>query len=284
MVTAPFVTGALVGTIADKLAGDEVNEANLAAQAAENRAKDEKLKMGMNLAGTSGTDFATRKFNEQGGVDLSQVGGPTAAKVRGVATEGDLQRQLAANEATRNFRFNVPDMSTAQGLVDRDNALTQSTVDRMYNQAALGTRQTGLGPASSNYSANLMDAMGRVSDKTKFNREQEAASLLQTSQNQDLKNLIAQRQALALDAPAPPFTDPNPGATAAQVVTQMPTRTYIPDVGPALPFRAGGSLTQQIMQQLALEDERANRYKTLRQLGDAGAFKGTTVPIPIAGS
>ena len=128
-----------------------------------------------------------------------------------------------------------------------------------------------------------MDAMGRVSDKTKLNREQQAASLLQTSQNQDLKNLMALRQAYDLDAPAPAFTDPNPGATAAQVATQMPTRTYIPDMSTAMPFRAAGNLSQQIMQQLALEDERRDRGEMIRQLGDAGAFKGTTIPTIPAG-
>tara|TARA_R100001594_G_scaffold41729_1_gene73662 strand:- start:2094 stop:2945 length:852 start_codon:yes stop_codon:yes gene_type:complete len=282
MVSAPFITGALVGTLSDKLAGDKLNEANLAARAAENQAKDEKFKTGLNLAGTSGTDFSTRNFNAAGGIDLNQAGGPTAANVRKLATIGDYGKQQAVNEAISNFKPTIPNLAAAQGMVDRDNALTQSTVDRMYDQAVLKRGQTPLGATSSNYNASLMDAIGRVSDKTKFNREQQAASLQQTSLNQDLKNLMALRQAHTLDAPAPAFTDPNPGATAAQVATQMPTRTYDADLSEVTPYASGSKLTQTLMQQMALEDADRKRADLIRQLGDAGAFKGTTVPtIPV---
>ena len=125
-----------------------------------------------------------------------------------------------------------------------------------------------------------MDAMGRVSDKTRFNREQEAVELLRKSQEGDVNNLIKELQARQLHFPAPQYQDRTPGATAAQIITQMPTRDFAVNASPlGLGAKAGSNLVGQLMAYEQTEADRRAQADLIRQLGDAGAFKGTTVPL-----
>ena len=282
MVAMGIGAGLAAGGLLDYITGREYNEALQKKTAADQAMVKEKEGRALGMLGTSGTDFTTRNLNPSGqGIIEKQRGGGTAATVRDTAVGGDLQRQLAANAATRDFNFSVPDLATAQGIVDRDNALTQGIRDRMFHQAALRTGQTDLGQASSDYSANLMDAMSRASDQTKFNREQQAGELLQKSQAGDINNLIKFLQAQQLHFPAPQYQDRTPGSTAAQVITQMPTRDFAVDASPiGLGAQAGSNLIGQLMAYNQAEQDKKDQAALIRQLGDAGAFsKGTTAPV-----
>ena len=279
-IDAGIGTGLVVGGLLDYLGGQEYNKALQEKTAADQAMAAKKEGRALGTLGTSGTAFTTRNLNQSGGSDEKQLGGATAAKVRSAGAAGDLQRQLESNALTRDFKFNIPDMATAQGMVDRDSILAQGLIDQQYNKATLREQQKPLGRGSSDYNANLMDAMGRVSDKTRFNREQEAVELLRKSQEGDVNNLIKELQARQLHFPAPQYQDRTPGATAAQIITQMPTRDFAVNASPlGLGAKAGSNLVGQLMAYEQTEADRRAQADLIRQLGDAGAFKGTTVPL-----
>ena len=136
-IDAGIGTGLVVGGLLDYLGGQEYNKALQEKTAADQAMAAKKEGRALGTLGTSGTDCTTRNLNQYGGSDEKQLGGATAAKVRSAGAAGDLQRQLESNALTRDFKFNIPDMASAQGMVDRDSILAQGLIDQQYNKATL---------------------------------------------------------------------------------------------------------------------------------------------------
>ena len=60
----------------------------------------------------------------------------------------------------------------------------------------------------------------------------------------------------------------------------MPTRDFAVNASPlGLGAKAGSNLVGQLMAYEQTEADRRAQADLIRQLGDAGAFKGTTVPL-----
>jgi hypothetical protein len=241
-----FATG-LLGALVDKSNTDKLAASQQAAVGKtiddQRRSRDEAR---MGLTGTAGD--VTTSINPDLSFDSQFAPDSSSALLK----EGDLARAGALNTATGGFDFTLPDLPTAQGVVDRDNALAQSGVDNAFNRAALKTRQAG-SPGSSNFDSNLFRAQGDVADKLKANREQTAIGLLQGSQQGDLKTLQAQIQANQAQAPAIQGVGPS----AAQVNAQIPLASQVTDPSSASTGLAASNLIAQIAQQKALEDSQA---------------------------
>jgi hypothetical protein len=267
MVANSFIAGSLLGGLLDRETANQTNKANLQANAASiadaQRSRDESRQA---LTGTAGNVQTTQNAG----------GGFTSEFKRGssgdILNRGDVGRAGALNDLSTNFKLNVPNLSAAQGIVDRDNALAQSGVDNAFNRAALKTRQIG-SPGSSNFDSNLFRAQGDVADQLKANREQSALSLLQQSNAGDIGNL--QQAITANQSQAPAIKGVGP--SAAQINAQIPLAARTSDLGGATTTAVGSNLVSQIKQQAALEDSRAGQLALIRALGDQGAFsrKGT---------
>ena len=267
VATGPFLAGVLASGLMDRETAKNTNKANIQANresiADAQRSREESRNA---LTGTAGNVQTSR--TPGGGFDTQFLKGSSGD----ILNRGDVGRAGAANAASTDFKFNLPNMSAAQGMVDRDNALAQSSFDDSFNKAMLRNTQAGgqggVGSASSNYAPKLAGDLGRVADSLRLNREQNALGLLQGSQEKDISNLQKQIQANASLAPAITGVGPS----AAQINAQIPLAARTSDLGGAVNSATGGNIVSQIMQQQALDDSQARQLQLIRTLGNQGAF------------
>ena len=256
------VATGLLGALFDRDNTAKLADAQQASTAAtiadQQRSRDESRK---SLTGTSGNVETTQ--NAGGGFDS----GFTRGSGDDLLNIGDEGRANTSNQAGADFNFTVPNLGAAQGIVDRDNALAQSGVDRSFNQATLRSQQTG-SPGSTNFNPNLLRAQGDVADKLRMNRERDAIGLLQGSQQGDLATLsqqIAANQPLAPDIKGV-------GPSASTINSTIPLASRVSDPTNAATGLAGSNLIAQLQQQQALEDSKQDQLAMVRALGDAGAW------------
>jgi hypothetical protein len=266
-ISGPMIAGVLASGLMDRETAKSTNKANILANRESiqdaQRSRDESRRA---LTGTAGN--VQTSMTPGGGFDSQFLKGTSGD----ILNRGDVGRAGAANRASNDFKFNLPNMGAAQGMVDRDNALAQSSFDDSFNKAMLRNTQAGgqggVGSASSNYAPKLAGDLGRVADSLRLNREQNALGLLQGSQEKDISNLQQQIQANASLAPSIQGVGPS----AAQINAQIPLAARTSDLGGAVNSAAGGNIVSQIMQQQALEDSQAKQLQLIRTLGNQGAF------------
>ena len=256
------IASTLLGGLFDRESGREANKAQLQANQAtinaQRRSRDEARQ---DLTGTVGPVETT----------LIPGGGYESRFTRGsgpdILTGGDVFRAGAANKASRDFALTIPDVPSAQGIIDRDNTLEQSATDEAYDLATRRARQQG-DPNSTNFNPNLLEALARVSDQTRTNREQNAYNLFQGSRASDVGNLQAQitaNQALAPDIRGV-------GTTASAIGSQLPLPSRSIDSGATVGPAAASNFISQMLQAQAGERERENQFELIRALGNEGGF------------
>ena len=259
--------GSLLGGLLDRETSSQINSGNVAANNATIAGQAASREGAMDaLTGTVGDVGTTR--NSGGGFDTQFTPGSSSD----VLKQGDLQRALTNNELTNNFSLNVPDVATAQGIVDRDNALVQSSFDDQANRAVLRQTQeggqAGIGAGNSSFNPRLMDTLARVSDSFRLNREQGAHQFLNSDNSAQIGAL---QQQLALNNPqAPNMT--GVGGMAAAVNGQIPMPAVTPDVGGAATSAAGSNLISQLMMQQTGREQQARQDDMFNRLLASGSF------------
>jgi len=257
-----LILGGVAGGLADIFTGRESNKAlQRANQATINAQRQSREEARQDLTGTAGNVQTTR--DPGGGFSSSFTRGSSGD----IFNRGDVGRAGTANDLSRNFALTIPDVPSAQGIIDRDNTLLQSSTDEAFNRATLRERQQG-DPNSTNFNPNLVEALARVSDQTRTNREQNAYNLFQGSRASDVGNLQAQitaNQALAPDIRGV-------GTTASAISSQLPLPPRAIDSGSTVGPAAASNLIAQLMQAQAGERERENQFALIRAIGDEGGF------------
>ena len=264
MALLSAIAGGLIGGAFDKKAGDATNKANLLANRETINAQAANQEKSLNALQGSTPDATTTR-NADGGFDTAFTRGGSSD----LLAQGDVGRANAANSASSNFNFKLPDLASAQGVVDRDNSIAQSGFDKAFNQATLRERQA-TGGIDSGFNGRTATALGEVSDKLRTNREQTALNLFDQSRNNDTS--LLQQQISANQRLAPQL---NPvGATASASIAQSPPPAQIANLSGAITPAAGSNLVAQIQQQIANDEAQQRQMAFIRQLGDQGYFNG----------
>lgn len=260
------VVGGAVGGLFDSKTAKATNNANLAANRENIAAQAANQEKGLNALAGSTNDFTTTR-NANGGFDTKfNLGGSGD-----ILNQGDIGRANALNKASTDFNFKLPNLSSAQGVVDRDNSIAQSSFDKAFNDATLRQRQSS-GAIDSGFNARTATALGEVSDKLRTNREQSALNLFDQSRNNDLSTL--QQQITANQRQAPQL---NPvGSTAANVIAQSPPAAQIANLSGAITPAAGSNFIAQLQQQIAAGEAHDRQLELFRTLGNQGVFSGGT--------
>ena len=248
----------ILGAIGSKITADaqtEANQANIAARAANQEKGLQSL--------TGDTDFGITKRTPEGGFSTSQVGGPDAARARGITSFGDIARAEGVNKLTTTKPL-LPTMGDALGVIDRDIARRQGSFDKGVNTLLEGKRRDFGGINNTGELPNTIDALARFSDANKYGREKEAIDLFTKSRSNDeaLKN--AQLGNLTLRAPSPAFTAGGPGTQAAQLIAQTPPATQIADIGMAAPFMAGQNILTTMQNRATAAENNSALLKALQ--------------------
>ena len=258
MVDWLSIGSGVLGAIGSKMTADaqsEANDKNIAARAA----TQEK---GLNAL-QSNTDFGITKRTPDGGYSVTQEGGADAARSRGIAAFGDVDRATKANTLT-DYKPTLPTMRDALGVVDRDIGRRQGSFDEGVNKLLEGKNRAYGGIGNTREIPSTIDALSRFSDENKFNRERDAIDLFTKTASND-QSLIASRLGnLTPRAPAPTFTAGAPGTQAAQLIAQTPPANAIADIGNAAPFLAGQNVLTTMQNQATARDNNSALLKALQ--------------------
>ena len=257
----------VLGTFFDNKTAKETNKANV--QASEGTIEDalaSREEARRALTGTAG-DVGTVQTAD-GGFNSQFTPGTSSS----ILKQGDIGRANTSNALNENFKFNVPDLGTAQGIVDRDNALAQRSFDEQFNKATLRQTQEGgqggLGAENANFNPRLADTMARIADDFRLNREQNADAFLNSSQAGQLNNL--QNAIASNQAQAPSIA--GVGGTASAIPSQIPLAPQTPDLGGTLNTASGSNFLRELQQRQALEAEQAKSDELINRLLTSGAF------------
>ena len=242
------LTGAITGGLFDVFAGREANRANLEA-ARLNRATSQE-QQDKALGALTGSDpFQATTREGEGFKTTFGPAGTQAAETRNIQTLGDIGRARSVEDALAGFKFNVPTLADARGIVSRDQALQAGEfakgVGDITKQA---TRQFG-GIQNTGANAATIDALRRFSEANRFGGEREALDLLGKSNLADigtLQQIIAANQAQGPRAPG--FETPNVGPQASNVISSIRPAAIPVDLASTLPFAAGSSVIKQMQQ------------------------------------
>lgn len=251
------VGAALLGGGLDLLAGSKTNQANQDASRENIAAQGANQEKALNAL-QSNDAFGSITRNAQGGFDRTQAGGADAAGARATLAAGDNQlRAPAINAADKNFKFTLPTLDDARGVIQRDQASKRNSFDKYVTDAMSASNRAGGGMGNAPHAATLIEAIGRAHDEFRFNDEQDAMDLRYKTNNNDIALKEALKNSFAMKAPAPGFASGTPGATASTNIAQSPPPASIVDLGGAIPFAAGSNaLSQYVSQQNAAESNK----------------------------
>ena len=225
---------------------------------------------------TGATDFGTTTRNEEGGFDVSQLGGADAALARSNLASGDVARSLQSNVATTDQQPTVGTLADARSIIERDNARQQSNFDVGLDKIITSNTRKFGGIGNTGEDAAAIDAISRFTDANQFGGERQAIDLFQGAGQNDQALLQAILANLQPQAGAPAFGGGAPNVAGAQLVAQTPTHAPSTDLSGAIPFDVAGGVLSQLQQAQAdaqkRKDDEAFRN---RQIGDQ--------PVGVAG-
>lgn len=260
---------AILGSILGGVSASETNEANIAANQANIAAAKANQEKGLQAL-TGGDAFQTTTRTPGGGFDVTQPGAPFAAEARTDRAFGDIERAGQVNRATNDFAFTLPNLSSAQGIVDRDIAnLKTSTIDPGIDALTKQLTRASGGLNISGFPALNAQGLGQLASQFDLNRETNALDLFNKQGEADLSLLSQIIASFQPQERAPGFTTGGPGGTAANVIAQTPPARTVPDLGGAIPFAAGGNLFGQLQAQ---EERDKSRELLERLLKNQGIF------------
>jgi hypothetical protein len=245
----------LGGGLLAAIAGNQANKANLQANRQNIAAQAANQEKAINaLQFTSPTESLTRDPSTGGfiGKDLGE---------QAIRREGDFGRALKVNEAGRDFRFDIPDFSTAGDLIQGDISADQGRFDKAMGDIGLLKKRQFGGLQNTGETGNTIDALSRFAGANRLNKTQRTVDLLGSSQqnnNAILAQIIANNQ-----AQAPRIT--GPGNVAATQIVQSPPPAVTPNFGlGALLPAAGANVLSQLNTQQAQKDRDEAFVRALR--------------------
>ena len=265
--------GAILGGLFDVFAGREANKANLEAtnrQIASDQARQEKA-----LGALTGSDpFQSTAREGEGFKTTFGPAGVHAGETRNIETLGDIDRARTVNTALQDFKFNVPTLADARGIVNKDQALQQEAfiepgLNKILKMRAR-TPGADLQMPGSQFEGDTVRALKEFAAQNRLGGETQALDLFGKSNLADLQTLqqvIAANQAQGPKAPG--FVSPNVGPQAANVVASIKPAAQPVDLASTLPFAAGGSVIKQ-MQQEEYTDKILDALRN-RGLGNTGS-------------
>jgi hypothetical protein len=256
------ITTGIIGGLFDRNTAKATNSANVEANRANIAAQAANQEKGLQAL-TGSTPDATTTRTPDGGFNTAFTPGGSSD----VLFQGDIGRAGALNRASENFGFKLPNLASAQGVVDRDNALAQRSFDEAFEQATLRGRQA-TGDIDTGYNSRTATALGDVANKLRTNREQSALNLFDQSGNNDLSRL--QQQITSNQRQSPQLS--SVGGTAANLIAQSPPSATISNLSGAVNSAAGSNFIAQIQQRIALDEAEDRKLNVIRALGDAGAW------------
>ena len=222
--------GSVAGGMLGSKAQQDTSKANIAAA---ERAQDKALG---SLTGGS----AFQQTEQVGkGFQTTQPGAPDAALSRSTLASGDIERSLGVNAADRNFAFTLPNMQSARDVITSENLRNQGQFQQGLDKIIKARTRSGGGiqTPGSQFEGATAQAIGDYARSKPMGGEVASMDLYNKSRMGDVALKDAIKASLARQVPAPGFTGgAGPGASAAQVLAQMPLPRGTPDLSSALPF------------------------------------------------
>ena len=188
---------------------------------------------------TGGSEFQTTTRTPEGGFNVTQPGGKDAALARSILASGDVGRAGDLNKADTNFNFTLPNMQSARDVIASENLRNQAGFQQGLDKIIKARQRTGGGiqTPGSQFEGATAQAIGDYVKSKPMGGEVASMDLYNKSRTADLALKDAIKNSLARQVPAPGFTGgTGPGASAAQVLAQMPLPANVPDLSSALPF------------------------------------------------
>jgi hypothetical protein len=188
---------------------------------------------------TGGGAFGQTTRTPEGGFNITQPGGPDAALARSTLASGDIERSLGVNAADRNFAFTLPNMQSARDVITSENLRNQGQFQQGLDKIIKARTRSGGGiqTPGSQFEGATAQAIGDYARSKPMGGEVASMDLYNKSRTGDIALKDAIKASLARQVPAPGFTGgAGPGASAAQVLAQMPLPRGTPDLSSALPF------------------------------------------------
>ena len=222
--------GSVAGGMLGSKAQQDTSKANIAAA---ERAQDKALG---SLTGGS----AFRQTEQVGkGFQTTQPGAPDAALSRSTLASGDIERSLGVNAADRNFAFTLPNMQSARDVITSENLRNQGQFQQGLDKIIKARTRSGGGiqTPGSQFEGATAQAIGDYARSKPMGGEVASMDLYNKSRTGDIALKDALKASLARQVPAPGFAaGTGPGASASQVLAQMPLPRGTPDLSSALPF------------------------------------------------
>ena len=223
--------GSIAGGVLGSKAQQDTSKANIAAT-------KEMQEKALN-AYTGGGAFGQTTRTPEGGFNITQPGGPDAALARSTLASGDIERSLGVNAADRNFAFTLPNMQSARDVITSENLRNQGQFQQGLDKIIKARTRSGGGiqTPGSQFEGATAQAIGDYTRSKPMGGEVASMDLYNKSRTGDIALKDALKASLARQVPAPGFAaGTGPGASAAQVLAQMPLPRGTPDLSSALPF------------------------------------------------
>jgi hypothetical protein len=192
--------------------------------------------------------FSTQSLTEEGGLEktFTGSGAPSALRTRDIQTGTDVGGARRQQAALEGFKFDVPDYSTAQDLVQGDINLQREAfgteADKlaiMRNRAGGGIGNTGV---PGQYLGDLQEALAQLDFRKNIN----AMELMTGSQANQLANLQSYINVNKPLGPSAPGFDPISAATAVQTAGNVPLPQVPINQGDAAFPMAAGSVVRRL--------------------------------------
>jgi hypothetical protein len=224
--------GSVAGGVLGSKAQQETSQADIAAA---ERAQEKAAQYY-----TGGNAFEQTTRTPEGGFQKTQPGAPDAVTARSELARGDADiRAPGVNALDRNFGFTLAGMPQARDVITQANLEGQAQYREGLDKIAMGRQRTGGGVHAPGgpYDLRTGDLIRQYAEANPRGGELAAMELLRKSQLGDLAVKDAHKASLARQVPAPGYTGgAGPGASAAQVLAQMPLPRGVPDYTSSLPF------------------------------------------------
>jgi hypothetical protein len=223
--------GSIGGGLLGSKAQQDTSQQNIAAT---ERMQDKALS-----AYTGGSEFQETIKTPEGGFKVTQPGGKDAALSRSILAGGDIGRALDVNRLDRDLNFTLPTMQSARDVITGENLRNQGQFQQGLDKIIKARTRSGGGiqTPGSQFEGATAQAIGDYARSKPMGGEVAAMDLYNKSRVGDVELKNAIKNSLARQVPAPGFTGgAGPGASAAQVLAQMPLPAKVPDLSSALPF------------------------------------------------
>jgi len=260
----------LLGGIADYAGAREL--AGATTEAARINQAGAKERFGQILGTANQADpFGTQRLTPEGGLEktFTGTGAGSALRTRDIQTGADVGGARRQQAALEDFKFDVPDYSTAQGLVQGDINLQREAFSTEADKLAIMRNRAGGGIGNTGVPGLYLGDLQKALAKLDFGKNVNAMELMTGSQANQLANLQSYINVNKPLGPSAPGFDPISAATSVQTAGNVPLpQVPINQGGAAFPMAVGS-----VVQRLGEQQQTDALLKILRdrQLDPSGA-------------